>query len=147
MLRGKTTRQRPLSYHILHYYTFINHRQGRITSVQIDKSSALVPPTGNPKRSLGDQDLSFRTMNNIESPGRAGSIDQRPSHTLDKAFFLLDRDGPPPSPTSWEESALVELIPDAESLPYSCYQARLVVAEEVAREHANQLTQPTQQAV
>lgn len=56
-------------------------------------------------------------------------------HTLYEAFSLLDREGPLQFPMSQAQLHPTAVIPDLESLPQVCNHFRLIVAEEVAREH------------
>lgn len=76
---------------------------------------ALVPSTNNLERILHDRDLLFLAMYIHKNPGRTGSIKQEPMHTLDQAFYSLDREGPPPSPTSQAASAPALVIPVVDS--------------------------------
>lgn len=59
---------------------------------------ALVPPTGNRKRILREQEFSYRTDFNHEGSGLVRDDKREEIHTLDQASQLLDRKVPPPSP-------------------------------------------------
>lgn len=76
---------------------------------------ARVLPASDPKRILRDHDLSFRAMYNYKSPGRAGSIEQKPIHTVEQNIYYLNCEGPPPSPTSRAQLAPAAVSPDVES--------------------------------
>lgn len=68
-------------------------------------SPILVTLTSNQKRIMRKRIFSFRIMFSHRSPRRFGTTDHEPIHSLDQAFFLLNREDSPPSSTSRAQAA------------------------------------------
>lgn len=97
---------------------------------------APISPSGDSEHNMHDQDLSFRTLYIHESPERVGSIERELIHTLDQAFYSLDRESRPRLHRHGAQSAPVAVTLDVESSPQVRDHVRPIVEEEVAQKHS-----------
>lgn len=76
-----------------------------------------------------------------------GSIERERIHTLNQTLASLNREGPPTSPTSRAQLALIVVHRNVKSFLQTCNHIQKIIAEEIAFENAKQMQQATQQAV